>query len=475
MSLADELEGLFLRFLKEHLDPIGSGGLLVGLSGGSDSTALLAICAATADRHGRSIVAGHVNHGIRADAAAEEARLRELCSTIHVPFVIERIRFDRPEPSEAEMRRRRLRALRRIAHAKVCAHILLGHQRDDSVETVVLNLARGAGLRGLAGIPPVRGPFAHPLIEVPRASLRRYLEERGIPWIEDPTNLDPAHVRNRIRRIVLPLLETEVHHGASRAIARASSHLRRALEAIEEAARHTLDRCALPSPDGEIRLDGDRLRSNHPGMIDFTLRLAVRSVCGTTEDLSTPAWRTIVAAVVERSSGRFPILEGAVVETTARFIRIAAEIQAPPKAESLPVPWVGRTGWGRGALETRLAAMIEGGRRLRVRGLTRIQVFDAAALAPPVRIRLPRAGDKIALEEITGRRHLSDLLSERGIARSRRMGQPVLEDGRGILWAPGIRRAGVARVGADTKRIWIVRWIGPLPADHGLHGGSSRS
>jgi tRNA(Ile)-lysidine synthase len=475
MNLAGELEGLFLRFLKERLDPSGSGGLLVGLSGGCDSTALLFLCIATADRHGRPVAAGHVNHGIRPDADTEEDRLRTLCSALGVPLAVDRIRFAGSTPSEAEMRRKRLKALRRIGIAGACPHILLGHQRDDQVETVILNLTRGAGLRGLAGIPPVRGPFVHPLLEVPRAKLRRYLEEKGVSWSEDPMNLDPAYARNRIRQSIVPLLEAEVRHGASSAIARASFHLRRALEAIEGEARRCIEASSIPAPDGEVRLDGDRLRKSHVGLIDFALRLAVQSISGTTENVSTPVWRMIVATIVEGRSGRFPLPGRAVIEVTERVVRVAVEIPVPTDEAAIPVPWNGRTAWRLGVLETRLARMPEGGSLLRIRGLTRIQVFDASSLSPPVRIRLPRAGDRIALEDVPGRKHLSDLLSEKGIARSRRLGQPVLEDDRGILWAPGIRRAGVAHVGPETTKIWIARWFGPLPADHGLHGGSSRS
>jgi len=103
-----------------------------------------------------------------------------------------------------------------------------------------------------------------------------------------------------------------------------------------------------------------------------------------------------------------------------------------------------------------------------------MQVFDAANVSPPVRIRFPFAGDRISLEESSGRRKISDLLSERGVPRSLRGMQPVIEDARGILWVPGIRRAGVARVGPKTETIWIARWFGPLPVDRALSGGASR-
>jgi tRNA(Ile)-lysidine synthase len=101
-------------------------------------------------------------------------------------------------------------------------------------------------------------------------------------------------------------------------------------------------------------------------------------------------------------------------------------------------------------------------------------VFDAELGRPPIRVRTARPGDLLCLEDSAGSRKLSDLLSERMVSRALRAEQPVLEDGTGILWAPGIRRANRALVNVKTERIWIVRWSGALPADHAAQGGSSR-
>jgi tRNA(Ile)-lysidine synthetase-like protein len=93
---------------------------------------------------------------------------------------------------------------------------------------------------------------------------------------------------------------------------------------------------------------------------------------------------------------------------------------------------------------------------------------------PPFRFRCPHPGDLLQMEDSAGSRKLSDLLSERMVPRALRGEQPVLEDAEGILWAPGIRRAGRALVNMRTERIWIVRWSGDLPADKAAHGGRSR-
>ncbi len=511
MKLATAIESAFLAALRPHLasnDCSGAGGagFLVAISGGLDSSALLRVAMTTAPEHGRRIVAGHVNHGVRVDADAEEARLRILCRDLGVPFRCVRLRLRmrrthgiahaRPAPSEDAMRRARGAALRRMAAAAECGWILLGHQMDDQAETLLLNLLRGAGLRGLAGMPHRRGNVLRPLLGISRASLRSYMEAIDAPWVEDPTNLDLGIARNRMRHRILPLLEAELQPRATAAIARAAGHLQLALGALEAQADACLASCALPSDEDDIRLDPIRLRSHHRGLIEFTLRQAVARIRGSMNDIPASLWTSIVDLCLEGRPGRFHLPGGATVEATDRLIRVGKGIgsergspgpaardgnpaegfsawRATAPAGSSSIPSSGTLSWGLGRIRFRT---VEPGRaaRLRVRGLERVQVFDASEVRFPVALRSPKGGDRMAMEDGQGSRRLSDLLSERGVPRSLRADQPVLEDAAGILWAPGIRRAARAMVGEGTRRFWIVRWFGRLPSERGLKGGTSR-
>jgi tRNA(Ile)-lysidine synthase len=496
MSNLVSIESEFLGFLRSYCttnkrsEP-PSGGILIAFSGGLDSTALLHLAVATAHGHGRAITVGHVNHGVRADAFAEETRLRALCGDLGIGFRCVRLgpggggaqragaasgAANAPRGlSEDAMRRARAKALRRLAAEAGCEWVLLGHQRDDQAETLLLNLLRGAGLRGLAGMPPRRGIFLRPLLAHSREMLRRYLEQRGAIWVEDPTNADPAIARNRIRHRVLPLLEAEMQPRAREALARAAGNLQRALAALDADAEICLAACALPSTPGDIRLDPARLRSYHPGLVEFTLRLAIARIRGSAADLPAPLLRGIAAHCLDGRAGRFRVAGGTIVDVTDRSIRIARE--TPPSGGGfsgpVPIPLVGTIRWGSGRFRTRTIEWAEGS-RLRVRGLERVQVFDAGEIRPPMLARVPAEGDRLLMEDGKGSRLLSDLLSERGVPRDLRADQPILEDAGGVLWAPGIRRAARALVGTRTRRIWIVRWQGRLPSEDAPIGGDSR-
>ena len=371
------------------------------------------------------------------------------------------------------MRRARTAALQRMAAAADCGWVLLGHQRDDQAETVLLNLLRGAGLRGLAGMPIRRGIFVRPLLETPRDLLRRYMESIGASWVDDPTNIDPGPLRNRIRNRVLPLLEREIQPRAAEAIARASRHLQRALAALDAQVALCLRSSSLPSGKDEIRLDPAQLRSYHQGLTELALRQAVAQIRGTTSEISASTWIEMAEACRAGRQGLFPLPGHAVVEVTDRFVRIGRGAQESHVPEAVPVPLSGEVPWGTGRLIARIVAS-QVAPRLRVRGLERLQVFDASALRHPIRLRPPVDGDRVAIEDGAGSRKVSDLLSERGVPRALRGRQPILEDEAGILWVPGIRRAARGLVGARTEKIWIVRWLGHLPSDRALMGGESR-
>lgn len=187
--------------------------LAVGFSGGADSTALLAACA---ERWPGQVIAFHVHHGLQAAADDFERHCRTVCERVGVPLRVHRVdaRHAQGDSPEDAARRARYEAFGTMARGEAAAppvrSIALGHHADDQVETLLLALSRGAGLPGLAAMPAHmqrNGLDIHrPLLAVPGAEIREWLEVRGLPWIEDPTNGDERYTRNRIRAVLLPAL-----------------------------------------------------------------------------------------------------------------------------------------------------------------------------------------------------------------------------------------------------------------------------
>ncbi len=241
--------------IHEHVPPMAP--LLVALSGGRDSVALFDAIVATASGH--PLRAVHVHHGLSPNADAWAAFCTELCVARRVAFDVRRVDIARqPQASlEASARAARYAALTATAKAHGIAHVLLAHHRDDQAETVLLQLLRGAGPRGLAAMPPVARDadgitWLRPLLDVSRDAIDRYADAARLRFVDDESNRVLAHRRNAVRHHVMPALAA--------VFPRPEQMLARAARMQADAARLADDLAAIDA--GERADDGslDRLR-----------------------------------------------------------------------------------------------------------------------------------------------------------------------------------------------------------------------
>lgn len=214
----------------------------VAFSGGADSTALLIACA---ERWPEQVVALHVNHGLQAAAADFEAHCAALCIQLKVPLRVVKVDASHapgqsPEDAARIARYKAFGALARVESAQeAIKSIALAQHADDQVETLLLALSRGAGLRGLSAMPAQWQrdglDFYRPLLQVSAADIRTWLAERGASFVEDPTNADQRFTRNRIRAQLLPALEA-VFPQFRDTLARSAAHAAQAQALLDEMA-----------------------------------------------------------------------------------------------------------------------------------------------------------------------------------------------------------------------------------------------
>lgn len=229
--------------LDEALDRFHPGlPLGVALSGGADSTALLAACA---QRWPGQVVALHVNHGLQAAAPQFEAICQNVCRRLNIPLRVARVDAG-PAPGQSPEDAARIARYGALVSLVAdtdgrgaLGNVALAQHADDQVETLLLALSRGAGPAGLAAMPAswMRGGLRwhRPLLRVAAADIRQWLVARGIDWIEDPTNTDRAFTRNRIRAELLPPLQACFPHFRD-TFARAAQHSASASVLLDELA-----------------------------------------------------------------------------------------------------------------------------------------------------------------------------------------------------------------------------------------------
>lgn len=246
MTMRSELSSAAAR-----LDTLLARRVLCAVSGGMDSMCLLHVVLAWGRETGVEVLAAHFNHQLRGEQADRDERfVRETCKTWDVRCICGRgdtrtLAAEQGLSLEEAARVLRYQFLQETAKREDCQEILTAHHAEDNAETILLNLVRGTGLRGLAGIPPTRDHITRIFLETSRAELEAYAVSNAIPWITDETNLDPdAASRNLLRWKVLPLLR-ELNPRVVEHMTETARQLREIDSMLEKEVRHVADQAMV--------------------------------------------------------------------------------------------------------------------------------------------------------------------------------------------------------------------------------------
>lgn len=308
------------RALLEAGVPARGETLVLALSGGPDSTALLDALALLRRPRGFRLLAAHLDHGLRPDSAADAAFCRTLCAQLEVPLQVgtadvrARERRERGGIEQAG-RRERYSFLRGVREREQAAAIALAHTRDDQAETLLLRLLRGAGATGLSAMRPRSGDLLRPLLAVSRAEVLAHLRQRGLGWREDPTNADPEQPRSRVRHELLPYLEQRFNPRAREALARTAALLADDAAFLRAEAAALLARAGRGGEGTTVALRRAALAQAPPALARAAVREALARATGR---------RPLAAVHVERA------------------LRLARRPDAAGRALALPGGWQAR-------------------------------------------------------------------------------------------------------------------------------------
>lgn len=298
-------------------------GVLIAVSGGVDSTALLHGLVALAPRLGLRLAAGHVNHGLRgAESDGDEAFMAELAARLAVPLRVRRVApnrlregtcsRERPTLQEA-CRRLRYEALGDLAAQLDADHVATAHTADDQAETVLLRVLRGSGGDGLAGIPERSpdGRVVRPLLGVSRAQILAYASRERLRWREDPSNRSAAYARSRLRERWLPGLTSDFNPGLLRTLGRLAEAQRRDAEWMESLVEREAEK-RFRSEGGALWIDPDGWAALPEALARRLARRALRGA-GIARDVSNIHLVRVVQFLREAAPGRAIELPGHLV------------------------------------------------------------------------------------------------------------------------------------------------------------------
>jgi tRNA(Ile)-lysidine synthase len=389
------------------------------VSGGPDSVALLR---ALLHLGGEPAVL-HVDHGLRGDESREDAEfVRALCERLGVRCEVRRLQLADGPNLQERARDERYGLAEEVADELGLGTIAVGHTADDVAETVLMNLARGAGLRGLSGIPPVRGRLVRPLIERTRPEVLDYLEGVGQPYRTDPTNLTGKYARNCIRLEILPILE-DLYPGAARNLARAAALAREDLEALEGLADGVIQRRGA-----EVVLSLEELSALPPALRRYAVRRAYSALLPN----APPLGRALVEAVLdlaEKEEGTRTLdLPGGVVASARAGEEVSLYPAEEPSGEEVELE-VGETVFGGWRISAREVS------RYDARDALRAEVAYLDRSKGPYRMRLAREGDIIRPLGLGGTKKVLRAMMDRKVPRDLRRRTPVVVgDGGEVAW-----------------------------------------
>ena len=417
-DLTDRVAARIAPLLPAH------SSILIGLSGGVDSVVLLHLLHELAPRFSWRLSALHVHHGISQNADAWAKFCAGLCALHQITLHIEHVDIAPLRAHGIEAAARKLRHA--VFAAQTCDFVALAHHADDQAETLLLQLLRGAGPLGMAGMPELR-PLAgsragifRPLLGFARADIEAWARGRGLEWIDDESNDDTARQRNFVRHRVLPLIE-ERFPAARATAARAAAHLAEAGALLGELAR--LDLAML---DREKDVAVAALRQLGPMRAKNALRslLQSRAIPAPTAAQLDELYRQLVDAREDRTV-LLKIQDWELRRYRGR-IRIA-RVHAPLPRNFREV-WTGENRLPLLKLGGVLKFKPEDGRGLSVEQLRRAEVT----------VRLREGGERLRPDARRPRRALKKLMQERGIPPWQRARWPVLYCGEHLVCVPGI-------------------------------------
>ena len=436
--------------------------LLVALSGGPDSVALLHLLSRLKRSMKLSLRAVYINHGIRPKAAAKEEKFcQRLCDALQIELSI--VREDVPSLAkkvkksvEEAAREVRYRIFADLAEQHKCNRIALGHHADDNVETVLFRILRGTGKKGLTGIPIKRDKIVRPLLHVTKAEILGYLKKEKLSYCVDKSNATPDYSRNFIRNELLPQIRKRLNPSVDRAL------LNLAETSIEEErylttqAGSSLRKVRRKTVGGKIELDLTKLRT-----YDVWLRRRVLRHC-ITECLCTDS---------QPDKMQVDRLDSLVVDS-GKAISLKGKLQAEIVGDKIvlyrreKISYSARLKPGVDCRLDRLQLTVRCRRqkfsgRLDSKRRSRTVVMDLAKLKLPLTVRNIRRGDRFCPLGLKGSRKVGDYLTDRKMPPVYRDEIPVVCDKDGIVWLVGFEIADRVKIDTSTREVWKIEIVRP--------------
>lgn len=428
--------------------------LLVAVSGGKDSMALLHAVGFGAKKRGCKVRALHINHGLRQESRLEAMMVQNACRAWKIPLTIVNVdvRAHRKQNESVEMAARRLRYEAFYQNRKEEEWIVTAHHEADVAETVLMHILQGTGLRGLRGIPEKNGRVLRPMLGIEQEEILAYNEKHRIAHCEDTTNSASVFLRNRIRNELIPQLQTQYNPNLISALGRLANYAAEEEAYFEEKVRTLENKAKIGAvKQAGIWYDRKVLAVAEPPILR---RWAADRLCALGLRIEHDKIETLCEFCDKPGKTE---LGGGWLLKSGRWL----ELYRLPKEH--PDIFLEKEGlWEKGHWQMEIYPAEYPEKFPDKRAL--VQFFDADKIQWPCVLRENRPGDKIQMP--FGQKSISDLYTDEKTPMAIRMQFPVLESDGKILWAVGAARSKLANITSETKRMIAMRFTYTLEEEN---------
>ena len=450
------------RFMLEHHMIQPEELVLVGVSGGVDSLALLHCLHVLRHEFNCSLHVAHLDHGIRPDSAADAEFVRKQADQLNLPVSVERI--DVPQlmrhnklSAETAARNARYHFYESLSDRIGATKIALGHHRGDQAETVLMHLLRGAGSIGLKGMLPVRdGKFIRPLLNFSRGEIEAFVTKLALQPRKDSTNCEPNCLRNRIRLELIPLLEQSYNPNLQNTLNQTAELLRVESDYLEGIAGEAFEASREKSDVTDVVvLNRHTFLQHHLAVRLRILRCAIAEITGEIRSFYFNHFAEMLKLIEgESPNASLNLPSNMRLQRAYDQLKFHKSVAVPHEFEyEVVVP--GTTNLP--VLNARLIATVEVSQPPELRDGKFHAVFDG--LKFPLKLRNRREGDRFQPFGMQGSKKVKDFLIDSKVPRHERDHVPILVSGEEIVWVVGHRTSERFKVGGETKRYVYLAYV----------------
>ncbi len=434
--------------------------ILVGVSGGPDSTALLQALYHLRPKYRLHILAAHVNYNTRGeDSKADEAFVKKLCFERNIGIVSKQAHLDLDLSNfENEAREIRMAYFETLQKQYRIHRIALGHNKEDQAETVLFRMFRGAAVSGLKGILPLSGDIIHPLLPFSRSEIEHFLVEEGIQWRTDASNLENHYTRNRIRNELFPWIETNINPQIVDKLYDSAGIFAETEEILRDIVLRRLNKHNISKMEFSIKIPISLLEKQRPVLRFYMYREIYNYLKGDEKDFYTVHFERIEKIFDSRGSKQIDLPSDIVLFKEYDhliFCRKDAIEEPEPEAER-EIPSIrNRFMFGSYRFFMKKVKQLPAKKRSPVE--QNVCYLDMDKIEFPLTLRYRRPGDRFNPFGMEHSKKLKDFFIDEKVSRFERDKIVILTDQNNILWICGYRSDQRSAVTEETKNILMVR------------------